>query len=975
MHPDSGQDARGRSPWAGWTNALLLLLVASGSAVVLAPPALWLNAAPERARESRPAPVEEPRSGAVFGSDEQLVDVRIEGNTTIPAEYIAKYIKTRPGRPYTQKQIQDDVRSLFGTKWFFSVEPRFRRTKTGLVLIFHVIERPVVRRVVYEGNKRITTKALSKITGLKPGSPFVVSANRESARRIKKYYFEKGFIFAKVELERGGKKDDNEVVFRIEEGPKVRVASVKFEGNSFVSGPVLRTKIRTSTAWVWLIGGLFDPATIDDDISALKQYYFNLGFFDVHIENEQRFNKSRSLVTLVYKIKEGPRYSVRRVQIAGNRVLPTEKIRQDLRLVEGKPFSAFDLAKDIDKIKEKYGEMGRLFASVEAAPRFLEGEAGKADLVYRIDEDYVYRIRRINIVFRDGNAHTQRAVVLNRMLIHPGDLANPRLIRRSELRLRGTQIFADGRRTPGNGPEIVFRRLKTDQIARNNAFRGQSDDRGGADSPAPVRLHPLARKTLRKSGGLSTNRLSRPAGENLFDLATLRRDGTPVREKESRPFGKPGYDMRSRRRSAFDELPRRPNPPPAAPPSKDPLPFTDGVPPAFYINEPERPTFRGQNIENGIEQPGSPFMNDDPNRPFPGAVREGDLLVKISETQTGRLMFGVGVNSSAGVVGSIVLNEYNFDILRPPRSFQDILDGTAWRGGGQRFRMEAIPGNIVSRYLISWTDPYFLNTNYSLGVSGFYYNRFLPDWEERRTGGRINVGRQWTPYFSTSGTFRLEEVVVRNPDHPVPQLVLDVLGSNVLSTVGVNVAHDTRDQAFMPGDGHLLQFDFEQAVGDFQYPRLTLSGSQYFTVHQRPDGLGRHIVTLKGQLGWTDAGTPVFERFYAGGFQTFRGFRFRGVTPRINGIGVGGRWLALGTVQYMLPLMANETLQGVAFSDFGTVENDVNFNDFRLSVGLGLRVTIPALGPVPLAFDFAYPILQEDFDNRRIFSFYVGITQ
>ncbi|MCH8182482.1 MAG: hypothetical protein IID55_04800, partial [Proteobacteria bacterium] len=58
----------------------------------------------------------------------------------------------------------------------------------------------------------------------------------------------------------------------------------------------------------------------------------------------------------------------------------------------------------------------------------------------------------------------------------------------------------------------------------------------------------------------------------------------------------------------------------------------------------------------------------------------------------------LGVNSDAGFVGSFVLNEYNFDILRPPTSFQDILDGRAFRGGAQRFRLEAVPGNIVSRY-------------------------------------------------------------------------------------------------------------------------------------------------------------------------------------------------------------------------------------------------------------------------------------
>ena len=92
-------------------------------------------------------------------------------------------------------------------------------------------------------------------------------------------------------------------------------------------------------------------------------------------------------------------------------------------------------------------------------------------------------------------------------------------------------------------------------------------------------------------------------------------------------------------------------------------------------------------------------------------------------------------------------------------------------------------------------------------------------------------------------------------------------------------------------------------------------------------------------------------------------------------VGIGGRWLALGTAEYMLPLMANEMIQGVVFTDFGTVENSVSLSDFRLSLGAGLRVTVPAMGPVPLAFDWTVPVVREDGDETRLFSFYVGINR
>jgi len=885
--------------------------------------------------------------------------VRVEGNTTIPAEHIAKFIKTRPGRKYDERQIRADVRNLYGKRWFFSVEPRLKRTKQGLVLIFHVIERPVVTRVVYKGNKDVATKKLAALTGLKPGSPFDVSANRQSVRRIREHYKEEGYAFAKVELVKGGHRDDREVVFQIDEGPKVRVTSVSFVGNDFVSGSVLMTRIRTSRAILWMFGGLYDPETIKDDVAALKQYYHDLGFFDVEVKQKTGFNKDRSRAYFTYIIKEGKRYKVRRVVIAGNRVLDTPGLRKDLKLIEGKPFSAILLAKDVEKIKEKYGTMGRIFAKIDVAPRFFENDDGMADLVYRIDEDFVYRIRRINVVFRDANAHTRRAAVLNRLLIHPGDLANPQLIKRTEVRLRGVGFVADGRRNPAETPQIIFKGVKPDPKSPLEVFRGQSNDDDDADPMSaidtPVSRHPLARRDAAERRRPARFAGSLQPGDNPFDRIAgqlFQADrGRIVRGGVDRQIGQAGKpDLRD-----------------------DPLPFTSSVPDSFYFR---RPVIRAQNIQDGINQPGSPLFNDDPNRPFPNAVREGDLDVIVSETQTGRLMFGVGVNSDAGVVGSIVLNEYNFNILRPPTSFQDVLDGRAFRGGAQRFRMEAVPGNIVSRYLVSWTDPYIFDTDYSLSLSGFYYNRFLPDWTEQRAGGKVAFGRQFTPEISVAGIVRAEDVEISSPRIPSPQLVTDVLGHTLLTTVGFSITHDTRDQAFLPGEGHLIDFQFEHAVGDFSYPKLVLNASQFFTVYQRPDGRGRHILTLRGQLGWTDSGTPVYERFYAGGFQTFRGFEFRGVGPRDLNTRIGGRWLALGSVEYMIPLMASEMLHGVVFTDFGTVENDVGFADFRLSVGAGVRISIPqVLGPVPLAFDFGFPILKEDFDDERIFNFYVGFTR
>ena len=172
---------------------------------------------------------------------------------------------------------------------------------------------------------------------------------------------------------------------------------------------------------------------------------------------------------------------------------------------------------------------------------------------------------------------------------------------------------------------------------------------------------------------------------------------------------------------------------------------------------------------------------------------------------------------------------------------------------------------------------------------------------------------------------------------------------------------------------------FEQVFGDFNYSRFELDARQYFTTFRRPDGSGKHVLTVAGNIGYSGDDTPVFERYFAGGFQSFRGFAFRGVTPRAGGpgdnISVGANAQVLGTAEYRIPVTADEMISMVAFTDFGTVENDFNVDNFRVTVGVGLRVVVPAMGPVPLAFDFGFPVKSAEFDDERIFSFYVGINR
>ena len=583
-----------------------------------------------------------------FHLDEPIEDVVIEGNSTIPNPEIAKHIKTRPGRPVTQKQIKDDVDALVRTRWFASVEPTLRRTEEGVVLVFRVLERPIVRRVEYKGLKKVKQKVFDAMTQLKPGSPFDVSSNRECTRRMEEYYHEKGFAFATVELEKGNDRDDREVVFLINEGPKVHVASVKFDGNKEFYDGILKTKTRTKTRLLWVFGGKYDPTTIKDDVEGVKQYYHSLGYFDVDIQHRLKFSEDKSKVEIHYDIDEGIRYKIRNIELAGNNILSEDKIRGMMKVEEGVPYNTRDINRDVDAIKTKYGEQGRLFCRVDAVPRWTE-EEGIVDIVYKIEEDKVYRIRNLNVHILGDHPHTRTNLVRNIATVQPGDLADPKKIHLMKRRLEGSQNFDTG----AEGGV----RIETNVVKNNNWIDKREYDDIVRGQSAPTRREKTSKEATApqqdSQNRTTTNTHSVTGG--MFGLHSM--IGTNASRAESRdPFVAVA--------SHFDKI-------------AQPVALHDDRPKAPVDDRlsPITPVFRAQS-RDPLQPPANfGFDNSPQGDPFGNAIRNPDpgelerlpppefidIDTYLTEARTGRLMFGVGVNSDAGVVGNIVLSEQNFD--------------------------------------------------------------------------------------------------------------------------------------------------------------------------------------------------------------------------------------------------------------------------------------------------------------------------
>ena len=118
---------------------------------------------------------------------------------------------------------------------------------------------------------------------------------------------------------------------------------------------------------------------------------------------------------------------------------------------------------------------------------------------------------------------------------------------------------------------------------------------------------------------------------------------------------------------------------------------------------------------------------------------------------------------------------------------------------------------------------------------------------------------------------------------------------------------------------------------------------------------------------------PIFEKFYAGGFGSLRGFQFRGVSPvdKETGDQIGGDVLITMNTEYLIPIF-KDTIRAAVFVDSGKADESINFDRFRLSSGVGLRLNVPFLGRSTISIDYGIPIIKEEEDETQAFSFNFG---
>jgi outer membrane protein insertion porin family len=896
-----------------------------------------------------------------------VVEVRIEGNSGITAEKIRGKLLSKANSPYDQQKVDADLRTLIGTKWFSDVQPFYEESPPGsgkIILIFRVQEMPILRKVELRGRRRVSQKEIEENTGLKVGNRADPTRTRLAVQQIERLYIEKGYELAQVTLLKGGDPGDTEVVLQIFEGDRFHLASIDFKGNVFATDAQLWTKISSRRPIVGSLGGRYHREMLDEDARRLIDYYQSQGFFEVKVTPVTRPGAGLGDVNLTFVVSEGVRYHVRDLVFEGNERLKEERLREGLQLHSGKPF--LDAVRDADRqiLLNRYYELGCIKTQVVAEPRFTN-EPGVVDLVYKIEESQPFTLGEIKI---RGNSRTRSDVILREFWqagLLPGEVLDQNRLALAQKRLANLGYFNTN---PEMGRMIeakIVNERPGDKPYNDplpsllSELTGAARMQGADDAPFDG--------VARASGAPAAPPARTPAAtvrmqDDVPDLVPAP-EGAGLSADDAaspfQPFGSGG---------SFFTPPANTVPPITVPaPAGEPF---AGVPGTAAPGRNQPPVGSGEPAGSFPSIPGLNMTDVGPDRndPFPNRSY-ADIVTTLEEAPTGRLMVGVAASSFQGLFGNVTIYEKNFDLFNVPRSFNDIFNGTAFRGGGQEFRLDLQPGTMINRFQMSIREPYLLGMPIGGAAAGYMFNRLYPNWSEARGGGRFSLGRQFGTSTYADVAMRVEDVNFYGYSNPAPAQYLAASGHSFLASLRPSLRFDNRNSPFMATKGQYAEFSFEQGWGDFTWSKFDVEGRTHYTTGSRPDGSGKRFFTLRGHFGVATQSLPTYERFFAGNFGSLRGFQYRTVSPKALGVPVGGVMMALGSLEYQFPWTAADTVHQVVFTDFGTVENDFTFTKLRASVGTGLRLMIPAMGPVPLGFDLAFPVMYAEGDALRYFNF------
>jgi len=383
-------------------------------------------------------------STLAYAEGEKLAEIRIQGNRRIESAAILNVIKLHAGDTLYNDKTDADVRAIYKLGHFQDVQALKEDSDKGVVLVYSVQEKAIVREITFAGNKEITTDKLKEALEFRVNSVFSAKDLARSIAKIKKMYGDEGYYLAEIKTQtKQSSQSDLTVTLTIVEGDKILIKEIRLDGNKAFSSSKLKGIMETKEKWFlsWLTGaGTYKEEVLKNDSLLISDYYLNNGYVNIKVgEPTVKLNESKTALEVYIGITEGEQYRIGAIGFKGELLDPAADLRKKLKSEPDEIFNRSILRTDIGTLTDLYGDKGYAFATINPQTR-LDNDKKTVDMTFDIEKGELVSIERINIT---GNPKTRDKVIRREMRITESGLYSATGMKRSKQNLMNLGFFEE----------------------------------------------------------------------------------------------------------------------------------------------------------------------------------------------------------------------------------------------------------------------------------------------------------------------------------------------------------------------------------------------------------------------------------------------------------------------------------------------------------------------------------------------------
>ena len=714
------------------------------------------------------------------------------------------------------------------------------------------------------------------------------------------------------------------------------VISIKVEGNETVSSQRILSLLRTR------VGETFSKRILNEDV---KRLYKTAYFSDITVETKEE----KGGIVLTIKLKEN--LIIGNISVRGNKIFKKSQIKKEIPFKVGDFFNEKKLKDAVSAISKLYEKKQIFFTEIKPE---VKTEDKKITIIFHLKEGKRGRVTQIRF---EGNKTFSDEKLKRKMKIKERGFLRLGTFKKKALEEDKAKIINFYK---GNGFANV--QLKEVKVIPDKKKRKLSIviviDEGkrfylGERKLAGNLLFPeeeLKKRFFLKTGSFYRENAVNAESNSLRNYYTDR-----------------GYLLTK------IEIIQRPKPDTTI------IDLTYRIEPGKIISI-EEVKIRGNNItkDNVIRReikikPGEVFSGKKLRKSIvnlsdlgyfedigvntePGTTADTrNLVLTVDEKEkTGLFSFGGGYSSIDKLIGFVGIEQRNFDWRDWPH----------FVGGGQNIKLSAEFGATKKNFSLSFTNPWIFDKPISFGFDIYSITREWNEYTEGRLGGDIRLNRRFRDgLYVLSGMLKSEEIDISDIEAGVSPDLKKEEGKNLVNSITLGLTRDSRNSRIRPTSGSKNGITVEYAGlgGDKNFTKEILESTFYFSL---PKGF---VLSQKMQFGIAQQDVPIYERFYAGGANSIRGYEERSVGPRDNlDNPIGGKAIFIENLELTHSLY-QDILYWAIFFDAGNVwsrPKNIGLADLRKGVGAGIRIKVP-LFQLPVRIDYGYPLDPEPGEKQK----------